>query len=167
MASSPRVYPRSGFTSWQFWTGLAAVLGTFALGQYGSNIGVNLTGITDALNTFAKGNQGIVIGAIVVSAVTLFIAISSWFETRTIRTKGTSAVKPGMTIHAGTKPFYTTSEFWLGAVTVVLSYLHDTGVFAPDVHSSTNTATLVIALIYTFARAQIKQAYLNAQQTGS
>ncbi len=155
--------PRTGFQTWQFWVGLLSVVATFFLGEYGSKLGIN---IQDILNRLPDGlKTGVVPGVIGVGVIAAFIIISSAIETRTIKRKGTAS-------HANiktNKPFWETSEFWLGLVTVTLNYLHDTGVFAPDtqLHNSTATTTLVIALVYMFARSQIKQAYDNAKATGS
>ncbi len=159
-SSSTRLAPRSGFTSPQFYLGLVAVVGTFALGQFGTQL--NLPGFLQNILTSITNNN-IVLGAVVIAVVAGLIALSSWVETRTIKQNGPTKGRP-----ASTHQFWQTSEFWLGLVTVVLNYLHDTGVFAPDItHGSTTTTTLLIALVYTFARSQLKQAYANAQAQGS
>ncbi len=164
MASpNTKVMPKSGFTTPQFYIGLLAVVGTFLLGQFGSQIGLN--GLSDTLQKVLRDQTNLVVGAIVVALVAGFIAFSSWIETNTVRKNGVGDKgKPATKL---VRPFYQTSEFWLGLITVVLNYLHDTGVFAPDVHQSTDTATLMIALVYAFARAQLKQAYANAQAQGN
>jgi hypothetical protein len=153
--------PKTGFMTWQFWLGLLAVVATFLLGQFGAKLPFN---IQDIINRLPDGfKTGIVPGVVGVGIIAAFIIISSAMETRTIKRNGAA---PHANIKTN-KPFWSTSEFWLGAVTVVLNYLHDSGVFAPDVHNSTDTTTLVIALAYMFARSQIKQAYDNAKATGS
>jgi len=149
--------------TWQFWLGFLAVIVTFLLGQFGDKLGIN---VQDILNRLPDGlKTGVVPGVIGVGIIAAFIIISTAMETRTIKRNGTA---PHANIKTN-KPFWSTSEFWLGAVTVVLNYLHDTNVFAPDtqLHNSTATTTLVIALAYMFARSQIKQAYDNAKATGS
>jgi hypothetical protein len=157
-ATSTTVYPRSGFFSSQFWVGLLAVLATFVLGEYGKQLGQALP--TDQITKILEGQTNLVVGVLIVGVIAAFISISSWIETRTVVKSG-----PGKNSHPrpARKPFYETSEFYLGLVTIVLNYLHDTGVFAPDVSASTSTTTLVVAFLYTFARAQLKQAYANAQ----
>lgn len=160
MASPTKLAPKSGFTSPQFYIGLLAVVGTFVLGQFGNQIGLGK--LPDTLKNIISGNTNLVVGAIVVILIAGGIALSSYLETRTVRQVGPTKGRP-----ATHEAFYQTSEFWLGLVTVVLNYLHDTGVFAPDVRNSTSTATLVIALIYTFARSQLKQAYDRAQASGT
>jgi len=162
-ANTP-VLPKSGFTSVQFWLGLLAVVGTFILGQVGIN--VNLSFLNN-LPPIIKDN--IVPGVVVTGLVVAFIAISSYIETRTVRRVGTAGVKPGKPAPKGGKWFFQTSEFWLGLLTVVLSYLETSGKlpFKTDVRQATDTTTLVIALVYTFARSQLKQAYIDAQIQGS
>lgn len=151
--------PRSGFFSAQFWLGLLAVVGTFTLGEYGQQIGQKLP--LDFIQKLFHEQQNLVVGVVILGAIAAFISISSYLETRTVRKIG---VKSGKPAPFGGKPFYTTSEFWLGLLTVVLNYLHDTGAFAPDIHSNaTDTTTMLVALLYTFGRAQLKQAYANAQ----
>jgi hypothetical protein len=160
-AATTKLAPKSGFFTWQFWVGLAAVLGTFILGETGIKVDLSfLNNLPDSVR------NGIVPGVVIVGAVGLFIALSSWIETRTVKQDGVPAT-PNKSVPAKHKPFYQTSEFWLGLITVVLNYLHDSGVFAPDVRASTDTTTLLIALIYTFARSQLKQAYSQAQADGS
>jgi NADH:ubiquinone oxidoreductase subunit 6 (subunit J) len=149
--------PKSGFMTVQFWVGLLAVVVTFVLGS----VGIQLPG--QAQTWLSNLPSWIVPGVIGVGIVAAFIYISSAIETRSLKKNGAA---PNATIKTN-KLFFETSEFWLGLVTVVLSYLHDSGVFAPDVHNSTNTTTLVIALVYTFARGQIKQAYDNAKASGT
>lgn len=162
-ANSP-VLPKSGFSSVQFWLGLLAVVGTFILGQAGIN--VNLSFLNN-LPPILKDN--IVPGVIVTGLVGAFIAFSSYIETRTVRRVGTAGVKAGKPAPKGGKWFFQTSEFWLGLVTVILSYLETSGKlpFKTDVRQATDTTTLVIALVYTFARSQLKQAYIDAQISGS
>lgn len=151
--------PRSGFFSAQFWIGLLAVVGTFTLGEYGQQIGKQLP--LDFIQKMFHDQPNIIVGVLVVGAIAAFISISSFLETRTVRKSG---VKNGKPTPFGGKQFYATSEFWLGLLTVVLNYLHDTGVFAPDIHSNaTDTTTMLVALLYMFGRAQLKQAYSHAQ----
>ena len=160
MASPTKLAPKSGFTSPQFYIGLLAVVGTFVLGSLGHPF--DLTKLPSFIQNLLANNN-IVLGAIVVVVIAGFIALSSWIETNTVRKVGPTKGRP-----AKHEAFYQTSEFWLGLVTVVLNYLHDTGVFAPDItHGSTSTATLVIALVYTFARSQLKQAYAQSQTQGN
>src|SRR5450631_4143713 len=149
--------PKSGFMTVQFWVGLAAVVVTFVLGSVGIQVPSQVQNVFNNLPGWA------VPGVIGVGIVAAFIYISSAIETRSVKKNGTA---PNSTIKTN-KPFFETSEFWLGLITVTLSYLHDSGVFAPDVRSSTGTTTLVIALVYTFARGQIKQAYDSAKASGT
>ena len=164
MATPTKLAPKSGFTTPQFYIGLLAVVGTFVLGLFGANI--DLTKLPDFVKNLLGSN--IVLGAIVVAVIAGFIAVSSWVETNTVRKVGPTKGRP-----AKHEAFYQTSEFWLGLVTVVLSYLDSTGALktvfhiTTDVHAATNTTTLVIALVYTFARSQLKQAYANAQAQGN
>ena len=160
-AISTKLAPKSGFFSWQFWVGLLAVVGTFLLGEFGYKI--DLTQFSK-LPDFVKSG---IVGVTVVGIIGAFIAISSWIETRTIRRNDT--VPPGKSTPAKKKVFYQTSEFWLGLVSVVLSYVEQSKIlpFTTDVQHATSTTTLVIALIYTFARSQLKQAYAQAQADGS
>jgi|GEM_PF-3400880 len=161
--------PKSGFLTVQFWLGLITVVATFLLKQFGQQLGINIdTSFLTNLPDWLKGN--IVPGVIGVGVVTAFIVISSWIETRNVRTRGTApGAQPATTTRKGGKVFFETSEFWLGLVTVVLSYLEDNHVIdaANPFHASTGTTTLVLALIYTFARAQLKQAYAAAQANHS
>lgn len=160
-----KLAPKSGFGTSQFILGLLAVIGTFLLGQFGGDIQKNLpASLKQIIANLLSHN--IVIGAIVVALIGGFIALSSWIETHTVKTKGPPPNK-SRPAPPTPRPFYQTSEFWLGLITVVLNYLHDSGVFAPDVHQSTDTTTLLIALVYTFARSQLKQAYADAQATGT
>ncbi len=158
--TTTKLAPKSGFFTWQFWVGMATVVGTFILGQAG--IPLNLSFLDKLPDTV---RNGIVPGVVVVGAIGLFIAISSYLETRMIRKTDTVPTAPGKSVPAKTKAFYQTSEFWLGLVTVALSYVEDAHVlpFPTDVRASTTTTTMLIALIYTFARSQLKQAYSHAQ----
>lgn len=162
--STTRLAPRSGFRSPQFFLGLGTVLLTFVLSFNGITLPGNLAKI---LSDAASNN--IVPGVIAIAVVAGLIAVTFWLETRNVRRKGTSAVKPGKPIPAGGKPFYQTSEFWLGLVTVGLNYLESTKLLDKYtiLHFSPNASvtTMAIALVYTFARAQLKQAYINAQET--
>jgi hypothetical protein len=165
-AADTKLMPKSGFGSPQFILGLLAVVGTFLLGQFGLKIQQILpSNILQFVQNVLSHND-FVVGAIVVAAIAGLIALSSYIETNTVKTKGPPAKgsRPAAVIG---RPFYQTSEFWLGLLTVVLNYLHDSGILAPDVHNSTDTATLLIALVYTFARSQLKQAYANAQAQGT
>ena len=155
-AGTTKLAPKSGFFTLQFWVGLAAVVGTFVLGVLGVNI--NLTQFANS-DTFRSG----IVGVSVVGVIGAFIAISSWIETRTVRR--TDNVPAGKSTPAKNKVFFQTSEFWLGLVSVVLSYVEQSKIlpFSTDVQHATSTTTLVIALIYTFARSQLKQAYSQAQ----
>ncbi len=159
MASSATTLPRSGFLSPQFWLGFLAVVGTFVLGQFGIPLNLNFIN-----NLPSSVRDSIVPGVVIVGAIIVYIVISSHLQTRKVR-KGTA--QPGHPAPKGGKMFWQTSEFWLGLLTVSLNYLHDTGRFAPDVHASTNTSTLVVALVYTFARSQLKQAYASAEAAGN
>jgi hypothetical protein len=160
-AGTAKLAPKSGFASWQFWLGLAAVLGTFILGALG--VKLDLTQLSK-LPDFVKSG---IVGVSVVGVIGAFIAISSWLETRTIRRNDT--VPSGKGAPARNKVFYQTSEFWLGLISVVLSYLEQAKAlpFAANVQDATSLTTLVIALVYTFARSQLKQAYAQAQQDHS
>ncbi len=152
--------PRSGFRSPQFWLGLVSVLLTFALGYNGIVLPSNLG---DLINK--AYNSGVVPGVIAAAIVAGIIAISLYVETRMVRKNGPTAGKPGKPYPVGGKPFYRTSEFWLGFITVGLNYLDTIPQLDQYVHirPSASTTTLVIALIYGFARAQLKQAYANSQ----
>jgi uncharacterized membrane protein YfcA len=159
-SSKPAILPQSGFRSPQFWLGLVAVVGVFILGTL--NIHVD-TSFINNLPSWAKDN--LVPGAIVVGIVAAFIVISSYIETRTVARKGIDG-KPTSVAPKGRRLFFQTSEFWLGLITVILGYLQDSGI-APSLRSSTSTTTFVIALAYTLARSQLKQAYISAQQDQS
>lgn len=160
-ATTAKSVTKSGFFSSQFWVGFVSVVGAFVLGQYGNQLGQL---IPQQLLDLLGGQKNITAGLIVVGLVALFISVSSWLETRGIRINGTAAAK---TTKGTKKPFYQTSEFWLGLITVVLNYLHDTGTFAPDVTAYTSTTTVVVALIYTFARSRLKDAYDQAAKEGN
>jgi hypothetical protein len=165
-SADTKLMPKSGFGSLQFILGLLAVIVTFVLGQFGIQIQKGLPSSIQQFIANVLEHNNVVVGAIVVALIGGFIALSSWIETNTVKTKGPPPNKSKPAAVIG-RPFYQTSEFWLGLITVVLNYLHDSGVFAPDVHNSTDTATLLIALVYTFARSQLKQAYANAQAQGT
>ena len=162
MATTSTPAPKSGFLSPQFWVGLITILATFALGQAGVSVPSNITDVVKNLPNWAQND--LVPGVIAVGLVTIFIAVTTYIETRTVRTKGTAPVN---NVRKGGKRFYQTSEFYLGAITIILNYLQDSGVFAPDVRHSTSTTTLLIALVYTFGRAQLKSAYATSQTTNS
>jgi len=155
--NSTLVAPKSGFTSPPFYLGLIVVVGTFVLGQYGGDLG----SLAKNLPKFFSDQSGLVAGVIVIGLAALLIYVSSIFETRNIQKNGPKPNSPQA--KASPKPFYETSEFWLGLVTVALNYLHDTGTFAPDVRPATTTTSLIIALVYTYTRARIKESYLAAQ----
>jgi hypothetical protein len=155
--------PKSGFRTPQFWISLLAIIATFIL----STIGVTLPS-SDTFNNLPDWlKNNIVPGVILVGIVVLVIAVWSWIETRTVRIKGIA--DKGVQLKKHGKYFWQTSEFWLGFITVVLNYLQDAlkdnpnFKFAQGVHASTDTTTLLLALVYMFARAQLKQAYVAAQ----
>jgi hypothetical protein len=161
MSTSNVNVPRSGFFTSQFWLGLLGILAAFVLQSFNITLPKE---ISDFFPVWINEHGSTVAVLLIVGVVAAYIAILSFIQSHTMRNKGIDKI-PGKPVRKGGKLFYQTSEFWLGLVTIGLGYLETNNVlpFVTDAGNAHDTGALMIALIYTFARSQLKQAYMTAQ----
>lgn len=149
--TSEEIRPNSGFRSWEFWGSFLTMALTVAL---------NLLGVFPGVPRFwgVPGAETL-LPILAVAGICIYLVAYTY---RAVRQSHIAATLPAANLIAiGSRRLFDTTEFWLGAIAILLQLFQQNDVLIGGVNNAVTISFLVLAIVYILTRSQLKIAYLR------